>query len=104
MQGNCRRVAVGHRGDAPNGHENGECGSSSEAVDEAPGEEHAEGIANLKGSDDVAVVNVVPTEDGLKGVLQRRQDVAVHVAFRGGEKQQGADDPAEVADARGTGG
>src|SRR5580698_1000713 len=65
VTGDRGRDAVRHRGETPKEHSDRECLARPEAIHHSPGENHAERVADLKRGNDVAVVDVIPTEDGL---------------------------------------
>ena len=63
-----------------------------------PAIEQADRIGELKGEDDVGVVDLGPAELPLQRRLEDADDLPVDVVDGRGEEQQPADDPAEAAD------
>src|SRR5262249_5331731 len=55
----------------------------------------------LKGKDDIGVINFSPTELSLERALEERDDLSIYVVYCGREEQQRADDPPNVTDTRG---
>ena len=108
---------MAHGGEGPDGDGEGVADLCAEFVDETAGGEEADAVGELEALNDVLVVVVedglvevvgvgVPAHEG-KGVeegLDEREDRAVHVVDGGGEKEEKADEPAEVGVAGGGGG
>src|SRR6266446_10196396 len=95
-EGTCGGVRHGR--EAPEGHRDCIPDARAEAIDEAPNEQHASGIGDLKIRDEVAVLDVVPSEVVLQGGLQDAKDLTIDVVFRDAEKKERANHPAEIAD------
>ncbi len=59
---------MAHGGDAPYAHDDGVADARAEAVDHLPSENEADGVSELKGADDVAILRFCPAD----AVLQHR--------------------------------
>ena len=89
---------MGHRGEAPESHGYRITCSRTEAVNEASDEQHACRIGDLEVRNEMAILDVVPTEVVLQRGLQNAEQLAIHVIFRDAEKKESADHPAKGAD------
>src|SRR6185503_10369276 len=85
---------VGRGGDAPGGDRDRVAHFGSEAIDEPPESEKADGVRPLKGRVDLPELLVGPMELFVEDWLQKRQDLTIDVVDGGGEKEQRADYPA----------
>ena len=91
---------VGHRRQAPEQDRQGVTEPDAQAVDEPAGARVADGIGDLEGEDDVAVVDLVPAELLGQIGLENADHLAVDVVEGRGEEQQGTDAPAGPAHRR----
>ena len=89
-----------HGSQAPEDHGQRVSQPRAQPVDDPADHQHPDGIETLKGKNQVAEVDVVPSQIVLQCALQNSQDLAVHVVFCSAEKQKGTDDPAEIAGRR----
>ncbi len=91
---------MSHRRHAPQHNHDREAGAGAEPVHQPAGDQQADGIGELKGKDDVRVVDLGPAELGLEGRLEDADHLAVDVVDGRGEEQQPADVPAVASDRR----
>ena len=89
-----------HRRQAPEDHGQRVAQPCAQPVYQPAHHHHADGVSRLKGKDEIAVVDFVPSQIVLQSGLENSQDLAVHVVLGDSEEQEGADDPAEIAGAR----
>src|ERR1017187_9501643 len=92
-----RREAVHHGGNAPPPQRQGVAQARPHAVDEAAHAEQADGVCGLEGHDDQPVLRLAPAHLLLQRGRQDAQDLPVGIIHRGGEEQQRANSPAEMA-------
>ena len=86
-----------HRGQAPEHHGQRVTQPCTQPVYYPAHHHHAHRVRRLKSKHQIAVVDFVPSQIVLQCGLEDSQDLAVHVVFGGSEKQEGTDDPAEIA-------
>src|SRR5215471_4482908 len=91
----CQRMR--HCRQTPEHHRQGKALSCSQPVHHSSGKQQADGVSELKGKNDVAVVNLIPTNLTLKSLLKQTYDLAVNVVDGSSKKQQRTDNPAIVA-------
>ena len=90
------RFGMGDCRKAPQDDRNRESRTDAETVHDPPRHQESCGVGELKGEDDVGVVEFRPAELVLESRLQDPDDLPVDVVDRRREKQQRADDPAQV--------
>ena len=95
-QGRARR-GVEHGGDAPEGDREGEAEAGAHPVEQAARHQQPEGVGGLEGGHDIAVLDLAPADAALEVGGEDPQHLPVDVVDGGGEEEQGADRPAEVA-------
>ena len=86
-----------HGRQAPEDHGQRVSQPRTQPINDPADHQHADRIETLEGKNQVAEVDVVPSQIMLQCALENSQDLAVHVVFCGSEKQEGTDDPAEIA-------
>ena len=86
-----------HGSQAPEDHGQRVSQPCTQPVNDPAHQQHADRISPLERQHQIAEVNVVPSQIVLQWALEDSQDLSVHIVFRGSEKQEGADNPAEVA-------
>ena len=86
-----------HGRQAPEDHGQGVSQPGAQAIDDPADHDHADRIEALEGKNQVAEVDVIPSQIVLQGALENAQDLAVHVVFCGSEQEEGTDDPAEIS-------
>jgi hypothetical protein len=84
---------------APDDDGRAQAHSCADADDHAAGDGEPDGIGQLEGHHDVAVVDLAPARLLLQCRLQDADDLSIDVVDRRGEKQQPTDPPAIAADA-----
>ena len=87
---------VGHGRDAPEADGQGVADPGPETVDEPAEGGEADGISDLEGGDDVAILDLAPADLLLQVRRQDAEDLPVDVIDGGGGEQQPADGPAEM--------
>src|SRR5262249_53407304 len=90
-----------HGRDRPEADSDGEPDSRADAIHQPARIDIAERVRELKRDDDVAVVDLAPSEPLLERRLENADHLAVDVVDRGGEEQQRADRPAKAVRAGG---
>jgi hypothetical protein len=68
------------------------------AIDDPAYHQQPNGVGNLKGEDDIAVVDFAPAELALQYGLQQADHLPVDIIDRSGEEQQSTDRPAVTPD------
>jgi hypothetical protein len=91
---------VSHRRRAPQAHDERIADAGSQAINDPAGDDEAQGIGELEGTDDVAVLLLVPANRMLQCGREDGQHLAIHVVDGGCGEEHGADGPANVAGAR----
>ena len=87
---------VGHGRDAPEADGQGVADPGPEAVDEPAEDGQADGVSDLEGRDDIAVLDLAPADDLLQMGRQDAEDLTVDVVDGRGGEEQPADGPAEM--------
>src|SRR5690606_27695094 len=88
------RGAVQHGGDAPDAERDGHAEPRAHPVEQAAYHEQAHRIAGLERGDDIAVVDLAPTQILLDERLEHANDLTVDIVDGDDEEEQGADGPA----------
>ena len=85
---------MAHRRQAPDRDRDRIADARSHTIDHAAGDQQSHRVGRLERRHDVAVLNLVPADDGLQIRREHAQHLPVDIVDGGGEEQQGAYPPA----------
>jgi hypothetical protein len=88
---------VAHRGQTPNRDRDRVPDARAYLVDETSYQEQSYGVGGLKRDHNLAVLNLIPSDDSLKIRSKYAQHLPVDIVNRGCEEQQGANAPSIAA-------